>query len=229
MIQSTNNHLLIVEDDELLAEYLKRMLVSQGYRVSISRNGSDALTVILETRPDLVILDVNLPLLSGYSVCCEVRKSSQIPIIMLSAKSDEDSHQRGLEAGANAYEFKPPRMGVLLLHISRLLKNIDERESQLTFGKLKISLNSRLVTLDKVTVELTTQEFDLLVLLAENAGIPMSRDQILETLRGIDYDGFDRSIDMRISTLRKKLKVNGNPDRIKTVRRVGYLFVGSAE
>lgn len=224
------DHIFLVEDDERLAELVSAYLNKQGYRVSVHSRGDTAEAAILETRPDLVILDIMLPGKSGLEVCRDLRPHFAGGIMMVTARNDDIDEILGLELGADDYLAKPVDPRRLLAHIRALLRRPQAATSncpqrQLSFGQFSISQNTRSVHLDQSELELTTAEFDLLWLLANHAGRILTRDDILENLRGIGFDGADRSIDARISRLRKKLQDNPeSPTRIKTVRGKGYLF-----
>lgn len=224
------SHILVVEDDASLASWISDYLSDSGYLVTVANRGDEAIRLIEEDQPDLVILDVNLPEQDGFSVCKTVRTYFNRPILMLTARSDEQDEVRGLEAGADDYLIKPVRPRALLARL-QLLLNRDESEPDTAykFGQFSIDLKSRSAFLDNTLVNLSSNEFDLLWLLASNAGEVMSRDDIVGQLRGIEYDGFDRSVDILISRVRKKLKDDANrPYRIKTVRGKGYLFATDA-
>ena len=224
-------NILLVEDDKKLGELIKNFLEKQGFKVSLEKRGDKAIHRILNESPDLVILDLMLPGLDGLQICKTVRASFSGFILMLTAREDADDHVTGLEYGADDYLNKPIEPKILLAHIQKLLnrslQNIATK--QLEFDQLNINLQKHTVTLNEKNIELKPKEFELLVLLAENAGHILNRNNIMRSLRGIDYDGFDRSIDLRISYLRKKLNDNiENPYRIITVHGKGYLFVPDA-
>lgn len=221
---------MIVEDDERLALLTRDYLVANGLDVSVVSNGNEAIRRIPAEEPDLVVLDLMLPGADGLTVCREVRKSFRNPILMLTARSDDMDQVLGLEMGADDYVPKPVKPRLLLARIRALLRRVEgEMEAvpqRLEFGHLVIDNGAREVLLDGESVEMTSAEYDLLWLLASNAGRVLSRELIFEKLRGIQYDGQDRSIDVRISRIRPKIGDDpDNPKRIKTVRSKGYLFV----
>lgn len=225
--------ILLVEDDTRLAELTAEYLGKNDFSVSIEPRGDTAETRILEEQPDLVILDVMLPGKDGLEVCRAVRPAYQGVILMLTARDEDFDQILGLEMGADDYIAKPVQPRVLLARIKALLRRrpvndsssaSGDDESQV-FGQFRISQVTRNASLGGQTIDLTTAEFDLLWLLASHAGNVLSRDDLLQELRGIGFDGLDRSIDARISRLRKKLNDDPeNPTRIKTVRGKGYLF-----
>ena len=223
--------ILIVEDDERLAMLTQDYLRKNGLDVAIETDGTRAIRRIIAEQPDLVVLDVMLPGSDGLTVCREVRAQYQQPILMLTARTDDMDQVLGLEMGADDYVAKPVQPRVLLARIRALLRRSDtapvESSPQcLEFGDLVIDNGGRSVTLNDELVDFTSAEYDLLWLLASNAGRILSREDIFERLRGIEYDGQDRSIDVRISRIRPKIGDDPeNPKRIKTVRSKGYLFV----
>lgn len=227
---------MLVEDDRRLVSLIRDYLEQQGFEISIAERGDLAVTLILEHQPDLVVLDLMLPGKDGFTVCQEVRPQYSGPILMLTAKEEDSDQVTGLEIGADDYVKKPVEPLVLLARIRALLRRFSQKsqsvvknEKALVFGSLKISPGSRRVMFNEEQINLTSVEYDLLVLLAESAGIPLSRDYLFQTLRGIEYDGLDRSMDVNVSRLRKKLKDSSSrPFRIKTVWGQGYLFVADA-
>jgi two-component system response regulator RstA len=227
--------ILIVEDDQRLAELTQEYLQGNGLRVAIKSDGARAAARILKEQPDLVVLDLMLPGEDGLSICRKVRGQFAGPILMLTARTDDMDEVLGLEMGADDYVCKPVRPRVLLARIRALLRRSEggeapvENQRRLEFGPLVIDSAMREAWLRGASVELTSAEFDLLWLLAANAGRILSREEIFTALRGIEYDGQDRSIDVRISRIRPKIGDDPmHPRLIKTVRSKGYLFVAEA-
>ncbi|WP_300456527.1 winged helix-turn-helix domain-containing protein [Accumulibacter sp.] len=230
--------ILLVEDDERLAELTAEYLRKNNFEVMVEGRGDTAETRILSERPDLVILDVMLPGKDGFAVCRAVRSQYSGVILMFTARDEEFDQIFGLELGADDYIAKPVQPRLLLARIKALLRRApaapggapvegaDPGEpAELAFGRFRISQATRSSFLGDDSIDLTTAEFDLLWLLARHAGSILSRDDLLQELRGIGFDGLDRSIDARISRLRRKLGDDPeNPTRIKTVRGKGYLF-----
>lgn len=227
-----NARILLVEDDERLADLTAEYLRKNEFTVDIESRGDTAEARILGERPDLVVLDVMLPGQDGFAVCRAVRPKYEGIILMLTARDEDIDQILGLELGADDYITKPVPPRVLLARVKALLRRAGpagedaaDGNDSLTFGNFSISQQTRSATLAGAPIDLTTAEFDLLWLLARHAGSILSRDDLLQQLRGIGFDGLDRSIDARISRLRKKLNDDpDNPTRIKTVRGKGYLF-----
>ncbi len=220
---------LLVEDDEKLAGLIASFLSQHGFEVLTVHRGDVALSAFLEFKPKLVVLDLMLPGQSGLHVCREIRAVSDTPIVILTAKEDDLDHILGLESGADDYVIKPIKPAVLLARLRALQRRqVPEPAAQrgaLQFGVLSIDRSSREVRLRSEPIELTTMEFELLWLLAGSAGNTLSRDDILNRMRGIEFDGLNRSVDVYISKLRHKLKDNPRePVCIKTVWGKGYLF-----
>ncbi|NRA60200.1 MAG: response regulator transcription factor [Psychrobium sp.] len=226
-------HILLVEDDVSLAQWFCDYLSEQGYLVTLANRGDVAVLLIKEDNPDLVVLDIMLPVKDGFAVCEEVREFYQGPILMMTARDQETDEIHGLELGADDYLTKPVKPKVLLARIKALLRRQTSTEKPvsniMTFGTLVLDKQSRTTHLQDEMVVLSSNEFDALMVLANNAGSIVSRAQLVTELRGIEYDGFDRSADMLISRLRKKLGDDpSNPVRIKTVWGKGYLFAKDA-
>lgn len=223
--------ILLVEDDASLAEWIQQYLQGHEYHLRHVARGDLVVADVQQQKPDLIILDVMLPGKNGFDVCRELRTFFNGPILMLTALNEETDEVLGLELGANDYLNKPIRPRVLLARIKALLRREPLEQAQelpdgqLKFGQLKILRDAKAVFYREQAVPLTANEFDVLWLLASQAGQVLSRDQLVSQLRGFEYDGFDRSIDIRISRLRKKLLDNTEqPYRIKTVWARGYLF-----
>jgi DNA-binding response OmpR family regulator len=224
--------ILIIDDDAKLNNLLTEFLGDFGFNILSATHPLDGLKKLKHKSPDLVILDVMLPGMDGFEVCKTIRKNSTVPIIMLTARGELMDKVVGLELGADDYLPKPfePRELVARIHsVLRRAKNIDDTRPQ-TFGPLKIDYARHIVKLDAENVELTTNEFAALALLTRNPGKVLSRDEILQELRGIDCDAFNRSVDITMSRLRQKLKDDPkSPAFIKTVWGTGYVFIGSQD
>ena len=224
---------LLVEDDEGLAELISDYLGRNGMETHWVRRGDVAIEKTHEIEPDLLLLDVMLPGQDGFDICRELRaRGSTLPILILTARDEDFDRVVGLELGADEFLPKPVQPRVLLAHVRAVLRRAGMRAATpaasgdtLVFGRLEIDVASRSVRLSGAPVDLTSSEFDLLWLLARNAGKVLSRNDILNKLRSLDYDGSDRSVDCRIYRLRRKLgDLSESAERIKTIRNVGYLF-----
>ena len=226
-------HLLIAEDDSRLADLVKSYLEANNYRVTIEADGNRVPERVRQEKPDMLILDIMLPGKDGLSLCQMLRPEFDGPILMLTARNEDADQILGLEFGADDYVIKPVEPRILLARIRALLRRIEPRPNParqtLEFGNLRIDEASRSVLLNDAPINLSSYEFDLLWLLAQHAGEVVKRDVLFQELHGRPYDGLDRTIDVRISQLRKKLNDNtDNPQRIKTVWGRGYLFTADA-
>lgn len=224
---SVEKHILVVEDDISLAEWISDYLLDHSYEVTVASQGDFALEMIAEEIPDLVLLDVMLPVKNGFDVCKEARAFYAGPILFMTACVEDGDEIRGLDVGADDYLTKPIRPQVLLARIKALLRRVgdEEQKQQLVFDSLVLNATAKSVTIDKQPLDLNANEFDVLWLLALKAGTIVSRNELVAQLRGIEYDGLDRSVDIRISRLRKKLQeALSQPYKVKTIRGKGYLF-----
>lgn len=223
--------MLLVEDDERLAALVADYLEKNGFEVHRETNGEATVERTAALQPDLLLLDVMLPGKDGFSVCRELRaRGATLPIVILTARDEDFDRVLGLELGADEFIPKPFQPRVLLAHLRAVLRRagMSDRPAgseALAFGRLEIDTASREVRVGGKPVDLTTSEFDVLLLLARHAGKVLSRNDILQSLRSLDYDGSDRSVDCRIYRLRRKLgDLAAGTERIKTIRSVGYLF-----
>ena len=221
--------ILIVEDDDTVREALSAGLESEGYEVILSDNGLDGLKQAKEEGPDLILLDLMLPEMDGLSVCRALRRNSDVPIIMLTARGTEMDKIVGLETGADDYVVKPFSLGELLARIRSLLRRTrndkQDNQMQLTSGNVSLDLTSRRVSKDDAEVHLTQKEFNLLAELMRNKGAVLSRDLLLEKVWGYSYVGNTHTVDVHIRWLREKIELDpSKPVRIVTVRGVGYRF-----
>ncbi|MDR1852002.1 MAG: response regulator transcription factor [Propionibacteriaceae bacterium] len=218
------NLILIVEDDEALSELLAIHLEKSGYRTSRCLTGDEAVDAFVETQPDLVLLDLMLPGRDGVEVCQAIRDLSDVPIIMLTAKSDTADVVHGLEAGADDYVAKPFKTEELLARIkSRLRRMVREDEAPLRIGDLVIHPSEHRVLRGKEEVSLTPLEFDLLCTLARHPKQAFSRERLLEEVWRYQHPGDTRLVNVHVQRLRAKIEHNPeNPEIIVTVRGVGY-------
>ena len=232
----TGASILVVEDEENLANALRYNMEREGYMVSIAPDGAEGLRRAREDRPDLVILDIMLPILDGFEVCRILRKETNIPILMLTAKDDVIDRVLGLELGADDYLTKPFSMRELTARVRAMLRRAqispDTSDRNSNGGirasqDLTVDLDSHTVTLAGEVVQMRPREFDLLALLVASKGRVQTRDQILDQLWGIDYVGDTRTVDVHVRWLREKIEADpSKPTRIVTVRGVGYRFEG---
>jgi len=223
--------ILLVEDSARLAASIRDYLQQHAYDVTIEGHGLAAAERFERVKPDLVILDLMLPGKDGLALCRELRRDHAVPILILTAKGEDFDQVLGLEMGADDYVVKPVEPRVLLARVEALLRRVrppaEPRAEKLVAGRVAIDGKRRQATISGKEVDLTTADFDILWLLASRPGTVVTRDEILRVVRGIDYDGLDRSIDARICRLRRKLQeAGGNESMIKTVRLRGYLFAG---
>lgn len=228
---ATQSHILMVDDDvdlnALVTEYLARF----GHRLVTATTAARGMAELRRERPDLVILDIMLPDTDGLTLCREIRSESDVPIIMLTARGEIADRVLGLELGADDYLSKPFEPRELVARIQSVIRRSVSRESHdvLVCDSLRLEKQTRRVSLDGNDLDLTTMEFELLMVLMESHGRVLSRNRLLERLRGIDADVYDRSIDMLVSRLRDKLGDDSHAPRfIKTVRLTGYQFVGQS-
>ena len=232
-----SQHLLIIEDDARLAAMVAQYLEQSGYTVSCAGDGLTGLTQLGNPANgvaiDLVLLDLMLPDIDGLEVCRRIRalpnSQAQVPVLMLTAKGDAMDRIIGLEIGADDYLPKPFEPRELLARIRAVLRRRGEGPTpdnkSLHFGSLEIDRDARTVSVSGAVCDLTSYQFDLLVALAERAGRVLTRDQIMEAVRGRELDAFDRSIDVHMGRIRAAIEVDPKaPKRILTVRGVGYVF-----
>lgn len=234
------NNIVFVEDDQEVGLLIAAYLGKHDLDVTIEPRGDTAMETITRLNPDLVLLDIMLPGKDGMTLCRDLRPVYKGPIVLLTSLDSDMNHILSLEMGANDYILKTTPPAVLLarlrLHLRQHQPQATENEATpvntrngIHFGQLRIDPVNRQVTLKDKNINLSTSDFDLLWELATHAGTIMDRDALLLTLRGVSYDGMDRSIDVAISRLRRKLDDNAiDPFRIKTVRNKGYLFAPNA-
>ena len=229
--------ILVVEDEPALQDTLAYNLARQGYQVSTAGDGKAALDTARKINPDLVVLDVMLPVLDGFEVCRILRQESNSPILMLTARDEEIDRVIGLELGADDYLTKPFSMREFLARVKALLRRVrldrsDTAEAEkvkeiLRFTELEIDLARREVILRDQPLVLKPKEYELLLFLARHKGQVLSRDLILERVWGWDFSGGSRTVDVHVRWLREKIEDDSaNPERIITVRGAGYRFEG---
>lgn len=223
----SNEHILIVEDDTDILELIKFNLTKEGYQVSALSNGNEIESFLHQNKPHLIVLDLMLPGKDGLDICRELKQNPQhinIPIIMLTAKSEESDVVSGLELGADDYVTKPFSPKILIARIRSALRKKDtfkpQNDAFIQVGQVKINCQKHEVSIEDNVLDLTFSEFQILKLMASKPGWVFSRTQIVDAIRGDNYAVSDRSIDVQIVGLRKKLGVEGK--MIHTVRGVGY-------
>jgi DNA-binding response OmpR family regulator len=224
--------ILLIEDDATLAETLRYNLEREGYSVLSAADGIQGLELARRECPDLLILDVMLPRLDGFSVCRILRQESDIPVVMLTARQDEVDRIAGLELGADDYVSKPFSLGELLARVRAILRRTERRapmqptnREMLEAGEIRIDAKSRRAWRSNDELNLPQKEFDLLTCLLRNRGIALSRDLLLERVWGFDFLGDSRTVDVHIRWLREKIETDpAHPRYIQTVRGVGYRF-----
>ncbi|MFF3102352.1 response regulator transcription factor [Viridibacillus arvi] len=217
--------ILIVEDEDILREILKDYFQNEGYSVLEATDGEEALKLFQENELSLIILDIMLPKLDGWSICRRIRKSSNIPIIMLTARTDEEDTLLGFELGADDYVTKPYNPLVLLARAKRLLRNREQKNDgndYLEIGGIRIHTPSRTVQVNKKEITLTHTEYEILLYLMENRGNVISREQLITKVWGYEHIGDDRTINSHMRNLRNKL--GDHSTCIKTIVRTGYKF-----
>lgn len=230
--------ILMIEDDARLASMVGEYLEREGYAFSHVGTGEDGLAAVQAQQPDMVLLDLMLPGMDGLEVCRRLRSqagtTAQVPLLMLTAKGDPMDRVVGLEMGADDYLPKPFEPRELLARVRAVLRRKSDapgmpapesRQAVLRFGSLAIDRDARSVSVNDQLVDLTSYQFDLLVTLAERAGRVLTRDQIMEAVRGRELEAFDRSIDVHVGRIRNAIETDSkHPRRILTVRGVGYVF-----
>jgi DNA-binding response OmpR family regulator len=213
--------ILVVEDEQSIGTLLRDYLQRNGFRVLWVRTGEEALAELERHEVRLVLLDIRLPGIDGFDVCRELRTRSPVPIVMVTARDEEPDRVAGLELGADDYITKPFSPRELTARIKAVLRRTETRpvEEELRLGDVIVRRDAREVTVAGEPVELTSKEFELLACLADNAGIVLSRDKLLDRVWGFSYPGGTRTVDVHIAQLRRKL---GRPSLIVTVRGAGY-------
>lgn len=222
--------ILVVDDEEKIVELINEYLTKEGYEVITASNGLEGLNAFEKHQPQLIVLDVMMPELDGLSFCREIRSKNKIPIIMLTAKTEEIDKIIGLEMGADDYLTKPFSLRELAARIKAVMRRIVSNtivEEALIRGDLRIDLSKREVYNKQELIDLTPSEYSLLITLAEKPGRPYTRLQLLNAAWGESYEGYERAIDTHISNLRKKIEEDvSKPRYILTVYGVGYKFGG---
>ncbi len=224
--------LLIVDDEKLLVKGIKFNFEQDGYQVEVAYDGEEALKIAKEKKLDIIILDLMLPKIDGYAVCQKIREFSNVPIIMLTAKTEEIDKILGLEYGADDYLTKPFNILELKARVKAILRRVSSSAGQgsrkrntLLVGELELDYNTRKVSINDEKIDLTVKEFDLIDLFASNPGRVYSRENLLDIIWGYDYPGDIRTVDVHVRRLREKVEPNpAQPIYILTKWGVGYYF-----
>jgi DNA-binding response regulator srrA len=225
MKNMVNKSILIVDDESRMRKLIKDFLIAKGYDILEAEDGEKALKVFEEneSKIELILLDVMMPKLDGWSVLRQIRQTSKVPIIMLTARGEEQDELFGFELGVDEYISKPFSPKILVARVEAILKRTQGETKQIKdYGGIEIDKEGRTVTIDGKTLELSLREYELLVYLVENENIALSRDKILNNVWNYDYYGDSRTIDSHIKKIRHKLGKRGK--YIKTIRGVGYKF-----
>jgi two-component system, OmpR family, alkaline phosphatase synthesis response regulator PhoP len=223
-----NELILVVEDEPKIMKLARDYLERGGFRVVTAVEGTTALTIARQEKPGMVVLDLNLPGMDGLDVCRALRRESDVPIIMLTARSEETDRLIGLELGADDYISKPFSPRELVARVRAVLRRVKggvHQPGMVHAGELEIDLNGHRVYLNGESIQLSRMEFNLLAVLAQHPGQTFSRAQLLSRLHGVAYDGYDRSVDAHVKNLRRKLEPDpSEPRYVQTVYGIGYRF-----
>ena len=216
--------ILLVEDEPSIASLVRAYLERDGYKVVWASTGNDALAALDRHQIRMVILDIGLPDIDGFEVCRRVRRRSQVPILMLTARDEEPDRVAGLELGADDYISKPFSPRELVARMKAVMRRVEPQptEDKVVLGDVVLDRAAREVTVGGVSVDLRSKEFDLLAYLMENRGLVISRDQLLDRVWGLEFAAGTRTVDVHVAQVRAKL---GRPDMIRTVRGSGYKAV----
>ena len=231
MKQDKKGKILIIEDESKISDVVKSYLSRDGYEVVVASNGSDGLS-LLKDRPDLIILDLMLPDIDGEEICESVRRDSDIPILMLTAKIEEEDKIKGLELGADDYVVKPFSPKEVVARVNALLRRTLHKDDIVSFngGALKVDRSAIKVFIDGKEMELTSTEFKIIIAFTFRPGTVFSRSKLVNIVLGYDFEGYERTVDAHIKNLRQKIDPDTkNPRFIKTVYGMGYRFIGVAD
>ncbi|HEY8890380.1 MAG TPA: response regulator transcription factor [Clostridium sp.] len=224
------DNILIIEDEEKVSEILKAYLEKGGYSVYCTTNGTEGIKLFEKIKFNLVILDLMLPDISGEEVCSVLRKMSEVHIFMLTAKNTLEDRIVGLNLGADEYLVKPFSPRELTARVNALFRRLNTNKDETKVydnGDFEINYDKRIVKVRGTEISFTPNEFDIVYILSSNMGKVFTREQLIERIMGIDFQGFDRTIDVHIKNIRKKIEEDSrNPKYILTVTRIGYKFGG---
>ena len=238
MADLDRRRILVVDDEERMVRFIRMNLEHDGFQVGEAFNGKQAIQKIRDFTPDLILLDVMMPDIDGFDVLETIRDFSNVPVIMLTAKGEEDDRVRGLEHGADDYITKPFSLRELLARVKAILRRVSavkqaassDDQTEIHIPGLSIFLEKRKIILHGNPVDLTAKEFDLLALFATHPGRAYSRQELLDIIWGYQFDGYDHTVNSHINRLRSKIEHNpSNPTYVKTVWCVGYRFVEPEE
>ncbi|CDM68995.1 two component transcriptional regulator [Clostridium bornimense] len=222
------NRILLIEDETLVSDVIKKYLEKEGYEVYVTDNGSEALNLFRSLNPAMIILDLMLPDMDGEDICKEIRKESDVYIIMLTAKSSLEEKIEGLGMGADDYLVKPLSPRELVARVNAVFRRVGKEDEDVIIindGEIVINNEERQVYKKGESIDLTPNEFDILYTLAKNKGKVFSREMLIEIVFGMDFEGYDRTVDTHIKNIRKKIEDDSkNPKYIHTVVKVGYKF-----
>jgi len=223
---------LVIDDDEKLNNLLKEYLLKFGFKVTTTIHPDDGLDLLEQELPDIIILDIMLPDKDGFEVCKEIRKTHSVPILMLTARGEVTDRIVGLELGADDYLPKPFEPRELVARIQSILRRSKEviKTDKIKIGSLIVDLNKQTVELNGKSIDLTTMEFEVLTIFIKNPGRVLTRDRIMNKTHDMDWEAFNRTVDVLVSRLRQKLDDDPkNPNLIKTVWGKGYKFIGDED
>jgi DNA-binding response OmpR family regulator len=224
-LEDVMKHIFVVDDEQNIRDLIMKYLEKDNFKVTTFENGLNILSMLHEKKPDLIVLDINMPGIDGIELCKEIRKQSEIPIIFVTARDDAFDRIIGLEIGGDDYMSKPFSPRELVVRIKNIFKRMnkaDIQQSELVLRDVKLSSQKREVLVGETPLKLTTKEFELFEFMASNAGMPFTREGLIEKVWGYDYLGDIRVIDDLIKRLRKKLKAEGAQLKIETVWGYGY-------
>lgn len=224
------HHILVVEDQKEISEIVSKYLDKEGYGYYLAKDGFEALNIFNNNVIHLVLLDVMMPGIDGFEVLKEIRKISDVPVIMLTARQDEVDRLRGFDTGADDYVVKPFSVKELMRRIRKLLQRIYHDSDEIVYQCRNLSLHTKSMKLYKQDeeIKITTSEYDLLLVMFKNQGQVLTREQLIEQAYGFEYEGYDRNIDSYIKRIRQKIEVDpGNPRILVTRYGSGYMFGGS--
>ncbi len=228
MVKNLKGRVLIIEDEKKISDIVESYLKRDGHQVVVASTGQEGVSS-LKDRPDLVILDLMLPDITGEDICETIRRDSDMPILMLTAKSEEEDKIKGLELGADDYVVKPFSPKEVVARVNALLRRTKKKKAVISFNKRALRMDTAAIKVfvDNAQIELTSTEYKILLAFSGRPGNVFSRSQIVNIVQGYDFEGYDRTVDAHIKNLRHKIDPDPkNPRFIKTVYGMGYRFIG---